>query len=228
MAQQETTAGAPTMRTCLQTFASNPMFYITCPARFGANTWEPAHLIAYLEQINEGRILLAHPAAIFEYHEHDPEALRETAVAGIYLISRDGRVGQQEEAILTVYRIFALTHFRNYIARYPHKDPLFTSPERHPLLLYGDECFSLSLEILEDPHLLYYRIKGGVTRVCFPLWAILLHKLLTAIKSVDKAAAQAVDWQATTLALIPMVERLALHTDWLMSLPEPLPCEGRK
>ena len=210
-------AGAPTLRTCLETFALDPPgFYVGGLAYQGGGAWEAGRLIAHLLERDGGKALLARPVAIFEYYEDDPAALRATAVAGIYLLREDGRVEQEEGSSITVYRLFSLARFRASIVN-ATTGLLQAEQQRQglsPLLAYAGSTFGISLEMWEDPTLLYYRRKGGTASAGFPLWAILLHKLLAAIRGVDETAAQAVDWQKTVLALLPLVEQLALHTDW--------------
>jgi hypothetical protein len=118
---------------------------------------------------------------------------------------------------ITVYSLFSLARFRAYVA-----DPLTSleySAEQWrkwpPLLAYAGIAFGLVLEVVEDPVLVSYRRAGETAQASFPLWATLLHKLLTSIRGVDESFVIAVDWKETILALLPLVERLVLHTtDW--------------
>jgi len=207
----------PTLRTCLQTCACDPpQFYVVSEANWGAGAWEADRLILHLEETDYGQALLAQPAALFEYPESDEEELQETVVATIFLIGEDGKVCQEDAASIKVYRIFSLAHFCAYVA-----DPLTSlqySAEKWkewpPLLAYAAIAFGLTLEIVEYPLQVSYRRKGATAEAGFPLWAVLLHKLLGAIKGNDESFVESVDWEQTICALQPLLARLALHTDW--------------
>jgi hypothetical protein len=111
--------------------------------------------------------------------------------------------------------LFTFAGFCHYIQNhFPAPDCcLFTSERDHPLLWYALEHFGLELEFHEDPILLYYKPVGGLGWHPFPLWATLLHKMLSAIRSEQEEPPK-LDWQKTILAMRPLVEQLAVHTDW--------------
>jgi len=183
---------------------------------WGVGAWEASRLVAHLEETADGQALLARPAALFEYPGTDEEELQETVVASIFLISEDGTVNQEDAASIKVYRIFSLAHFCAYVA--DTLTSLQYSAEKWkewpPLLAYAAIAFGLTLEIVEYPWQVSYRCKGATAEAGFPLWAVLLHKLLGAIRGNDERFVESVDWEQTICALQPLLARLALHTDW--------------
>ena len=201
----------PTLRTCLLTLSHPLKTYVTARGDL-ANALSPMHVLTQMESEEEGRKMLDEKAVICTY-QSDAEALDDEPIAGIYLVSDQGDIDLNEEAVYEAHHLFNLKQFRLFLYGYGKNAEY---PLEHPLITYGKHLCSVNLAF-EGYRV--YRTEDDTETILLPRWAIILNSLIASVKTDPDLGWAGLKWNETLRAFVVHVNRLIQHVDELEGFP---------